>query len=112
MTFDKSRRVQRDGVRFQGFRYISTVLAGFVGETVMVRYDPRDHSEIKIYFDEKFLCTGICQDIAETVISLKEIQKARRKIKGELFDEIRKAKRLLKYLQKDRTDPKDGNLRI
>jgi putative transposase len=112
MTVDKSRRVQRDGVRFQGFRYISTVLAGFVGETVMVRYDPRDLAEIKIYFDEKFLCTAICQEIAETIISLKEIQKARREIKGELFDEIRKAKRLLRYLQKDRTDPKDASLGI
>jgi putative transposase len=113
MTVDKTRRVQRDGVRFQGFRYISTVLAGFVGETVTVRYDPRDLAEIRIYFDEKFLCIGICQDIAETIISLKDIQKARREIKGELYDEIRKAKRLIKYIQKDRTDPsKDVGVKI
>ena len=105
MTVDKTRRVQRDGVRFQGFRYVSTVLAGFVGETITVRFDPRDLAEIKIYFDEKFLCTGICQDIAETVISLKDIQKARKEIKGQLFNEIRQAKRLLKYIQKNRTDP-------
>lgn len=105
LTVDKSRRVHRDGVRFQDFRYISTVLAGFIGETVTVRNDPRDLAEIKIYFEEKFLCVGICQDIAEMVLSLKDIQKARKEIKGELFDEIRKAKHLFKYIQKSPIDP-------
>lgn len=105
MTVDKTRCVQRDGVRFQGFRYVSTVLAGFVGETVTVRYDPRDLAEIKIYFNEKYLCTGICQDIAERIISLKDIQKARKEIKGQLFDEIRQAKRLLKHIQMGRSEP-------
>lgn len=105
MTVDKTRCVQRDGVRFQGFRYVSTVLAGFVGETVIVRYDPRDLAEIKIFFNDKYLCTGICQDIAERVISLKDIQKARKEIKSQLFDEIRQAKHILKHIQKGNSEP-------
>lgn len=34
--------VRRDGIHFQGLRYIDPVLAAYVGETVTIRYDPRD----------------------------------------------------------------------
>jgi putative transposase len=36
----RSRRVQQDGIRFQGLRYLN--LAAYVGEDVTIRYDPRD----------------------------------------------------------------------
>ena len=32
LTIEKSRKIQRDGIRFFGLRYIATTLAGFVGE--------------------------------------------------------------------------------
>ncbi|HQT62843.1 Mu transposase C-terminal domain-containing protein, partial [Acidiphilium sp.] len=35
-----SRRVRRDGIHFQGLRYIDPTLAVYVGEAVTIRYDP------------------------------------------------------------------------
>ena len=45
LTVPKSRKVHRDGIQFKQFRYMSTTLAAFVGEQVMIRYDPRDLAE-------------------------------------------------------------------
>jgi putative transposase len=103
LSVDKSRKVQRDGIRFHGFRYISTILAGFVGEMVSIQYDPRDLAEIKVYYQDRFLCRCICQDIAGMVISLKEIQRARKEVKQGLYDHIRRAKLLINAVQKGRS---------
>ena len=37
----KQRRVQQDGIHFQGQRYFDTNLAAYVGEDVTIRYDPQ-----------------------------------------------------------------------
>ncbi len=42
LTVAKTRRVQQDGIRFQGYRYIDPTLAGYVKEEVVIRYDPAD----------------------------------------------------------------------
>ncbi len=99
LSIDKPRKIQRDGIRFQGLRYIAPTLAGFVGESVTIRYDPRDLAEIRVYYREGFLCKAVCQDIAELVVSLKEIQKARKAIKTKLYHEIKKAKQLIKSIK-------------
>ncbi|WP_348774729.1 Mu transposase C-terminal domain-containing protein [Arthrobacter sp. AL08] len=39
LTVPKSRVVQRDGIHFQGQRYLAPTLAPFVGHTVTIRYD-------------------------------------------------------------------------
>ncbi len=49
LTVPKHRTVQRDGIHFQGQRYLSPTLAAFVGHPVTIRYDPRDLSEIRVY---------------------------------------------------------------
>jgi putative transposase len=98
---EKPRKVQRDGIRFSGLRYIAPTLAGFVGESVTIRYEPRDLAEIRVYHQEKFLCNAICQEIAEMEVSLKEIQKARRGVKKDLYLEIKKAKVLLSSAGKE-----------
>jgi len=78
LTVAKPRIVHRDGIRFQGLRYISPTLAGYVGEPVVVRYDPRDITEIRVFHQDVFVCTAI--DIAHhgQTITLKDIQAARR----------------------------------
>ena len=50
LTVAKSRRVQQDGIRFQSLRYIDPLLAAFVGESVTVRYYPRDMAEIRVFY--------------------------------------------------------------
>jgi putative transposase len=41
LTVAKGRRVQQDGIHFQGQRYLDTTLAAYVGEDVTIRYDPQ-----------------------------------------------------------------------
>lgn len=101
LRVSKSRKVHRDGIRFKQFRYISPILAGFVGEQVVIRYDPRDLAEIRVYLNKTFICTAICQNIADLVVSLKDIRKARQKEKRQLRKQIKDAQQLLKQLSDD-----------
>jgi putative transposase len=73
----KTRRVQQDGIRFQGYRYLDPTLAGYVKEEVVIRYDPADMAEIRVFYQDRFVCRAICQELAGSTISLKEIEKAR-----------------------------------
>lgn len=73
----KSRIVRRDGVHFQGLRYIDPVLAAYVGEPVTVRYDPRDLAEIRVFHHNRFLCRAINPEHAGRTVTLKDIQTAR-----------------------------------
>jgi putative transposase len=41
LTVPKTRRVRPDGIHFMGMRYIDPTLAAYVGEEVLLRYDPR-----------------------------------------------------------------------
>ena len=77
LTIEQSRRIHRDGIRFQGLRYIDPLLANYVGEYVGIRYDPRDMAEIRVYYQSRFLCRAICPDLASTTVTLKEIAAAR-----------------------------------
>lgn len=74
----KPRTVQRDGIRFQGLRYQHPTMAGYVGDAVTIRYDPRDLSEIRVFYRNEFLCRAISDEHAGEVVTLKDIQAARR----------------------------------
>jgi putative transposase len=89
LTVAKPRRVQRDGIRFQGFRYFDLNLAGYVGEEVTIRYDPRDLAEIFVYAENEFVCRAICAELADQTVSLTSIIKTRNKRKKELQQEIK-----------------------
>jgi len=84
LTVAKSRRVQQDGIRFQSLRYIDPLLAAYVGESVMVRYDPRDMAEIRVFYQNRFLCRAVCQELAGETVSLKDIIRARRQRQRDL----------------------------
>ena len=77
LTVAQSRVVRRDGIRFQGLRYVSPTLAGYVGRPVVIRYDPRDITEIRVFDHDEFLCKAVNQDHHGQKVSLKEIQAAR-----------------------------------
>lgn len=42
LTEARTRKVGRDGIRFANNRYVDLTLGPFVGEDVVIRYDPRD----------------------------------------------------------------------
>jgi putative transposase len=77
LTVAKTRRVQQDGIRFQNYRYIDTTLAAYVKEEILIRYDPVDLAEIHVFYQDRFLCRAICQELTGQTVSLKEIEKAR-----------------------------------
>ena len=72
------RTVRRDGVRFQGLRYTSPTLAGYVCEAVTLRYDPRDLSEVRVFHRDRFLCRAVSEEHAGATVTLKDIEAARR----------------------------------
>ena len=74
----KPRCIRRDGIHFQGLRYNDPVLAAYVGETVTIRYDPRDLSEIRVFHGHQFLCRAVSKDHAGEAFTLKDIEAARR----------------------------------
>src|SRR6266700_2524107 len=77
LTVAKTRRVHQDGIRFQGHRYLDATLAAYVKEEVLIRYDPVDLAEIRVFYQDHFLCRAVCQELSGLTISLKEIEKAR-----------------------------------
>ena len=103
LTVPTLRKVHRDGIYFKGFRYMNTILSAFIGEQVTVRYDPRDIAEIRIFYKGEFICNAICQDIADQIISLKEIKSIRQKHKGQHRKTINEAKQLLQNVENNTT---------
>ncbi|NJN48065.1 MAG: DDE-type integrase/transposase/recombinase [Candidatus Competibacteraceae bacterium] len=73
----RSRTVRRDGIHFQGLRYMDPTLAAYVGEAVTIRYDPRDIAEIRVFHRNVFLCRAISPEYAGQTVTLKDIQTAR-----------------------------------
>lgn len=80
------RRIRRDGIHFQGFRYLSLTLAAYVGEDVMIRYDPRDMAEIRVFHDDRFLCRAISAELAGETVPLRDIVRVRNSRRRELRD--------------------------
>jgi hypothetical protein len=70
-----------DGIHFQGLRYIDITLAAYVGETVVIRYDPLDLAEIRVFYEDSYLCTAISPEISDYTVDLKDIISARNKRK-------------------------------
>ena len=101
LTATATRKVQRDGIRFAATRYISPVLAAYVGEHVTVRFNPRDVGEIRVYFNNAFLCRAIAPELAAESVSLKELQSARAKQRRDLKQQLRQRRSLADALPAD-----------
>jgi len=84
LTVARTRRVHQDGIRFMGMRYIDPTLAAYVGEEVVLRYDPRDVAEIRVFHRNRFLCQAVCQELAGATVPLRDIVSARNRRRREL----------------------------
>jgi putative transposase len=118
LTIAKPRVVQRDGIRFQGVRYLDLTLAAYVGEPVTIRYDPRDLAEIRVYHQGRFLCRAIAPELADQTISLRDLQAARnarrRGLRAELDGRLALAEQILPRhpsLSPSRVDERSENPR-
>jgi putative transposase len=102
----KARSVHRDGIHFQGIRYMDPTLAAYVGEQVTIRYDPRDLGEVRVFHQNRFLCPAISPEYSGAAITLKDIQAARsthrRALRGQINERIRPA---AEFLPPNDSDP-------
>ena len=80
----RKRRVQQSGIAFEGYAYIDPTLSAYVGEEVMIRYDPIDLAELRVFFEDRFVCRAICPELSGQTVSLKEIVAARQRGRREL----------------------------
>ncbi|MBO0474856.1 Mu transposase C-terminal domain-containing protein [Enterococcus ureasiticus] len=106
----KSRKVHSDGIRFQGFRYINTNLSAFVGESVQIRYNPQDLAEIRVFFQNKYLCTAISPELSDMTVDIKDIIAARSKRKQQLKNQVVEIKSVADTLLEEKAkepDPKN-----
>jgi putative transposase len=87
--------VRRDGIRFEGLRYLDPLLAGYVGRSVTIRYDPRDITQIRVFLDNTFLCRAVSSEHPGTTISLKDVQAARTPHRRALRNKLASANRTL-----------------
>jgi putative transposase len=96
----RKRRVQQSGIAFEGYTYIDPMLAAYVGEEVQIRYDPLDLAEIRVFFEDRFVCRAICPELSGQTVSLKEIvaarQAQRRRLRGEIVEREALVKRYVK----------------
>ncbi len=88
LTVARTRRVHQDGIRFMGLRYIDPTLAAYVGEEVLLRYDPRDVAEVRVFHEGRFLCRAVCQELAGSTVPLRDIVSARNRRRRELRQTI------------------------
>ncbi len=62
---------------FNGPRYPDLALSAFVGETVTIRYDPRDIAEIRVWHQDTFLCRAIDPELVAGSVTFKQPNAAR-----------------------------------
>ena len=95
LTEAKLRRILRDGIRFQGLRYIDTLLAPYIGETVVIRYSPSNITSIRVFYKGHFLCQPVCPELSQLKVGIKDIQHARNVRREKLKKEIVERKSLV-----------------
>ena len=106
LTLPKNRVVQRDGIHFQGQRYLSPTLAPFVGRSVTIRYDPRDVSEIRVYDHDTHICIAIDEAHPNQRLSLRDIETARRARRRRLRQQINERIPQTAVRDEPRTEPR------
>lgn len=117
----KPRKVHSDGIHFQGLRYIDSNLAAYIGETVIIRYDPRDIAEIRVFYKDQYLCTAISPEISDYQVDLKDIISARNKVRNNLKKQIDTGRTVVEEIalskqenlknQSNKTDSKKSKLK-
>jgi putative transposase len=98
LTVPKTRRVHPDGIRFSGLRYIDPTLAAYVGEEVLLRYDPRDIAEVRVFHEGQFVCRAVCQELAGETVPLREVIRARERRRRELRRTIQDRRKAIESL--------------
>jgi putative transposase len=89
LTGAKPRTIRRDGSRVLGQRYMAPTLAAYVGASVLLRSDPRDVAEVRVFSHDRFLWRARCQALAGATVPLRDIIKARNRHRRDLRQPLR-----------------------
>lgn len=84
----RSRKIHSDGIHFQGIRYTNPNLIAYVGESVLIRYNPSDLAEIRVYYRNEFICNAISPELSSYTVDLQDLVSARNKRKRNLKKQI------------------------
>jgi putative transposase len=76
-------------------RYLDLTLSAYIGEPVVIRYDPADLAEIRVYHLNRFLCRAVCQELAGQTISLKDIVQARTQRRRQVRDDLKEREKVV-----------------
>src|SRR5712692_7301322 len=98
LTVAKPRQIRRDGIRFLGQRYMDPTLAAYVGESIILRYDPRDVAEVRVFYRDRFLCRAICQELAGATVPLRDIIRARNRHRRDLRQTLQERAQVVEAL--------------
>ncbi|PTW62654.1 putative transposase [Breoghania corrubedonensis] len=85
----RPRVIRRDGIHFEGLRFLNPTFAAYVGEAVTIRYDPRDMGEIRVFYRNAFLCRAVNAEHADRSVTLKDVQTARAAYRRKVRQEIK-----------------------
>lgn len=108
LTVPSTRVVQREGVRFDNRYYSDLTLAAYVGEEVVIRHDPSDVGELRVYHEGTYVCRAVCFELVGGSFSQKEARKANSKNRSRLRAELRDYKAVAEELMAaKRGDPSD-----
>jgi len=81
-----NRSIYREGyIRFENLMYQGEHLAGYAGEQVVLRYDPRDITSVLVYQQQKekevFLARAYATGLETEQVSLEEVKASNKKIR-------------------------------
>ena len=66
--------------------------------TIVLRYDPRDVTEVRLFHQGKFLCRAICPELAGGTVALRDIKRARNQRRRDLRDMLRDCRKTIETL--------------
>ena len=106
MTIPDRRLVRNDGIHTLNLRYTNTELQeGYVRESVVIRYDPTDVSQVFVFHENKFVYVAHCPEISDIKPTSKDIQRAKSLRKKNLRTKISTAQALVKLYENDSARP-------
>jgi putative transposase len=94
----RHRIVHQEGITLLSAWYMHPLLAGHVGDAVIIRYDPMDLAEMWVYEaeqEEHFICRAQCVERGGQAVSLQEIAAERTKRRKEVGKALRERKRVV-----------------
>jgi putative transposase len=75
---------------------------------VLLRYDPRDVTEVRVFHEGRFLCRAVCQELAGETVPLREVLRARERRRRELRRTIQDRRKVVDSLLDARRGPVTG----